>query len=163
MFPITPISSTAQRPVRKIFYLLHRTLHRAHRPSLVRVHARWHSLTSSCPARLQLRPVLFRRARRALVRGGAAMEGTDNQLFVRDFSSQGQPRREWPRPVGSFRAQSWRTPVVCFAHRPWDGHVVRRERRGSLLLDPKLHESMVESLASQRMPLRASAHRAAAT
>jgi len=92
---------------------------------------------------------------------GAAMEGMDNQLFVRDFL-----RKVSPGANGLGRLDSSQmTPgeiqlCVLLAGR---GMAAVLEENGTVfyLLDPKLHESMVESLASQRMPLRASAARAA--
>ena len=94
--------------------------------------------------------------------GGAAMEGTDHQLFVRDFLRKVSPGANG---LGRLDAANL-TPgeiqlCVLLTGR---GMATAIEENGTVhyLLDPQLHESMVESLASQSMPLRASAQRAAA-
>lgn len=94
---------------------------------------------------------------------GAAMEGTDSQLFVRDFLRKVSPGANG---LGRLDAANL-TPgeiQLCLLL-TGRGMATAIEQNGAVhyLLDPQLHESMVESLASQRMPLRGSAQRAAAT
>jgi hypothetical protein len=88
---------------------------------------------------------------------GAALDGLDDQIFIRDFL-----RKLAPTLRGMARVDaSTLTPgeqQVCLVLASKD-LAVTTEEDGKLyyLLDQSMHEQMLEALAAQRFPLRASA------
>ncbi len=93
---------------------------------------------------------------------GASMEGLDDQIFVRDFLRKVGPSANGMARVEASQLNQGESQLCLLL--TGRGLATCAEENGAVvyLLDPKLHESMVESLATRRMPLRAAATRAAA-
>jgi hypothetical protein len=91
------------------------------------------------------------------ISAGAALEGLDQQIFTRDFL-----RKLTPGPRGMARVEaSVLTPgeqQLCLL---WAAKklavVVEEDGRQYYMLEQGIHEQLLESLASQQFPLRASA------
>jgi hypothetical protein len=102
-------------------------------------------------------PYFFGAAEHRWISAGAALEGLDQQIFTRDFL-----RKLIPGPRGMARVDaSTLTPgeqQFCLLLIAKGLAVVKDEDgRQYYMLDHSIHEHLLESLASQQFPLRASA------
>jgi len=100
-------------------------------------------------------PYFFGAAEHRWVSAGAALEGIDHQIFTRDFL-----RKLTPGPRGTARVDvAALTPgeqQVCLLLAAKKLAVVLEEDgRTHYMLEPGIHEHLLESLASQGFPLRA--------
>ncbi len=102
-------------------------------------------------------PYFFGSMEHRWISAGAALEGLDHQIFTRDFL-----RKLTPGPRGMARVEaSALTPgeqQLCLL---WAAKklavVVEEDGHQYYLLEQGIHEQLLESLASQQFPLRASA------
>jgi hypothetical protein len=102
-------------------------------------------------------PYFFGSMEHRWISAGAALEGLDHQIFTRDFL-----RKLIPGPRGMARVDaSLLTPgeqQLCLL---WAAKklavVVEEDGRMYYMLEQGLHEQLLESLASQGFPMRASA------
>ncbi|HEX5226597.1 MAG TPA: hypothetical protein VFW44_02760 [Bryobacteraceae bacterium] len=102
-------------------------------------------------------PYFFGSLEHRWISAGAALEGLDHQIFTRDFL-----RKLTPGPRGMARVDaSMLTPgeqQLCLL---WAAKklavVVEEDGRLYYMLEQGIHEQLLESLASQQFPLRASA------
>lgn len=102
-------------------------------------------------------PYFFGSMEHRWISAGAALEGLDHQIFTRDFL-----RKLTPGPRGMARVEaSTLTPgeqQLCLL---WAAKklavVVEEDGRVYYMLEQGIHEHLLESLASQQFPLRASA------
>jgi hypothetical protein len=100
-------------------------------------------------------PYFFGSVEHRWISAGAALEGIDRQIFTRDFL-----RKLTPGPRGMARVDAAAlTPgeqQLCLL---WAARklavVVEEDGRQYYLLEPGIHEQLLESLASQQFPLRA--------
>jgi len=102
-------------------------------------------------------PYFFGSMEHRWISAGAALEGLDHQIFTRDFL-----RKLTPGPRGMARVEaSALTPgeqQLCLLWAAKKLAVVTEEDgRQYYLLEQGIHEQLLESLASQQFPLRASA------
>jgi hypothetical protein len=102
-------------------------------------------------------PYFFGSVEHRWISAGAALEGLDHQIFTRDFL-----RKLAPGPRGMARVDaSTLTPgeqQLCLLWAAKKMAVVAEEDgRLYYMLEPGIHEQLLESLASQQFPLRASA------
>lgn len=102
-------------------------------------------------------PYFFGSMEQRWVSAGAALEGLDHQIFTRDFL-----RKLTPGPRGMARVEaSALSPgeqQLCLLLAAKKLAVVTEEDgRRYYLLEQGIHEQLLESLASQQFPLRASA------
>lgn len=102
-------------------------------------------------------PYFFGAAEQRWVSAGAALEGIDHQIFTRDFL-----RKLTPGPRGTARVDAAAlTPgeqqVCLLLAAKKMAVVVEEDGRTYYMLEPGIHEHLLESLASQGFPLRASA------
>jgi len=100
-------------------------------------------------------PYFFGAAEQRWISAGAALEGLDQQIFARDFL-----RKLTPGPRGMARVEAAvLTPgeqQLCMLLAAKGLAVVTEEDgRHYYMLDQSIHEQLLESLASQRFPLRA--------
>jgi hypothetical protein len=102
-------------------------------------------------------PYFFGSMEHRWISAGAALEGIDHQIFTRDFL-----RKLRPGPRGMARVDaSVLTPgeqQLCLLWAAKKLAVVAEEDgRVYYMLEPGIHEQLLESLAAQQFPLRASA------
>jgi hypothetical protein len=100
-------------------------------------------------------PYFFGAAEHRWVSAGAALEGIDHQIFTRDFL-----RKLTPGPRGTARVDvASLTPgeqQVCLVLAAKKlAVVVEEDGRTYYMLEPGIHEHLLDSLASQGFPLRA--------
>ncbi len=100
-------------------------------------------------------PYFFGAAEHRWVSAGAALEGLDHQIFTRDFV-----RKLTPGPRGMARVDaSSLTPgeqQLCLLLTAKKlAVVVEEDGRQYYMLEPGIHEHLLETLASQQFPLRA--------
>lgn len=102
-------------------------------------------------------PYFFGTAEHRWVSAGAALEGIDHQVFTRDFL-----RKLTPGPRGTARvdvtALSPGEQQLCLLLSAKKSAVlVEEDGRTYYMLEPGMHEQLLESLAAQEFPLRAHA------
>jgi hypothetical protein len=100
-------------------------------------------------------PYFFEAAEQRWISAGAALEGLDRQIFIRDFL-----RKLVPGPRGMARVEpAVLTPgeqQLCLLLAAKGLAVVAEEDgRSYYMLDQSIHEQLLESLATQEFPLRA--------
>jgi hypothetical protein len=106
-------------------------------------------------------PFFFGSAEQRWFAAGAALEALDNQIFIRDFLRKLTPGARGIARVDS-AALSPGEQQLCLALTA-SGRAVAAEENGSTyyLLDPEIHESLLDSIASQGFRMKASAPRPA--
>jgi len=100
-------------------------------------------------------PYFFGTAEHRWISAGAALEGLDQQIFARDFL-----RKLTPGPRGMARADiavltAGEQHLCLLLAAKKLAVIVEEDGKKYYLLEPGMHEQLLESLASQNFPLRA--------
>ncbi|MBI3695175.1 MAG: hypothetical protein HY238_10105 [Acidobacteria bacterium] len=106
-------------------------------------------------------PYFFGTAEQRWLAAGAALDASEGQLFVRDFLRKLTPSARGMARVEESALTPGEKQFCLLLVAKGQAAVVSEEGKMVYLLDEKIHEHLMESLATQGLPLRASAQRVA--
>ena len=106
-------------------------------------------------------PYFFGSPEEQWMAAGAAIESMDNQLFARDLLRKVTPGANGMGWVAASRLTPGELQICILLAGKGMATVLQEHGETHYALDPKLHESIVESLATRGVALRAATHRAA--
>ena len=106
-------------------------------------------------------PYFFGSPEQRWLAAGAALDASEGQLFVRDFLRKLTPSARGMARVEESALTPGEKQFCLLLVAKGQAAVVSEEGKIVYLLDEKIHEHLMESLATQSLPLRASAQRVA--